>query len=186
MHITRLWLPAKSHIGAVDIVVDGLGQADDVQALLREQVGGFMGAIAAQAEQAVQLCVLVGLFHGRNLIDLVVLDHAHQLEGGALGAQNGAAQGQDTAEVVLVHFTVVAVDQTAVTVCDAHDLHVISHAGVQCFCNAADGGVQARTIAAGSQDTNTFFHSNTLFRYHSGKAERSGKGCRADRGPTFL
>ena len=83
-------------------------------------------------------------------------------------------------------FTFVAVDQAAVTVGDAHDLHVISHAGVQCFCNAADGGVQARTIAARSQDTNTFFHSNTLFHYHSGKAERSGKGCRADRGPTFL
>ena len=50
---------AEGHVGAVDIVIDGLGQADDVQALLREQVGGFMSAVAAQAEQAVQLCVLV-------------------------------------------------------------------------------------------------------------------------------
>ena len=66
-----------------------------------EQVGGFVGAVAAQAEQAVQLCVLVVLFHGRDLVDLVVLDHAHQLEGGALGAQDGAAQCQDAAEVIL-------------------------------------------------------------------------------------
>ena len=145
-----------------------------------------MGAVAAQTQQAVQLRRLVGLFHGGDFINVVVLHHTHQLEGGALGAQNGAAQGQDAAEVVFVHLAVVAVDQAAVTVGNAHDLHVISHTGVQCFCNAADGGVQARAITAGSQDTNTFFHSNTLFHYHSGKAERSGKGCRADRDPTFL
>ena len=29
---------AEGHVGAVNIVVDGLGQADDVQALLAEQV----------------------------------------------------------------------------------------------------------------------------------------------------
>ena len=82
---------AESHIGAVDIVVNGLGQADDVQPLLREQVGGLVGAVAAQTQQAVQLCRLVGLFHGGDLINVVVLHHTHQLEGGALGAQNGAA-----------------------------------------------------------------------------------------------
>ena len=149
---------AKSYIGAVDIVVDGLGQADDVQAFLREQVGGFMGAVAAQAEQAVQLCVLVGLFHGRDFIDLVVLDHAHQLEGGALGAQNGAAQCQDAAEVILAHLPVLAVDQAVVAVQDAHDLHIITHPGIQCLCHAANGCVQARAVAAGGQDANTFFH----------------------------
>ena len=41
--------------------------------------------------QAVQLGFLVGLFHGGDLINVVVLNHTHQLEGGALGAQNGAA-----------------------------------------------------------------------------------------------
>ena len=57
----------EGHVGAVDIVIDGLGQADDVQALLREQVCGFVGAIAAQTQQAVQLGFLVGLFSWRRL-----------------------------------------------------------------------------------------------------------------------
>ena len=92
---------AEGYVGAVDIVVNGLGQADDVQTLLREQVGGFVGAVAAQAQQAVQLGVLVGLFHGGNLVNLVVLHHTHHFKGGALGAQNGAAQRQDAAEIVL-------------------------------------------------------------------------------------
>ena len=84
---------AKGHIGAKDVVVDGLGQADDVEPFLREQVGRFVGAIAAQAKQAVQLGVLVGLFHGGHFIDVVILHHAHHFKRRALGAQDGAAQG---------------------------------------------------------------------------------------------
>ena len=120
-------------------------------------------AIAAQAKQAVQLGVLVGLFHGGHFIDVVILHNAHHFKRRALGAQDGAAQGQNAAEIVLGHLLVVPVDQAAVAVQDADDLHVVTHAGVQCFCYTADGGVQARTVAAGGQDTNTFFHSKALF-----------------------
>ena len=41
---------AEGYVGTIDIVINGLGQADDVQTLLREQVCGFVGAIAAQAQ----------------------------------------------------------------------------------------------------------------------------------------
>ena len=82
---------AEGHVGAVDIVVNGLGQADDVQPFLRKQVGSLVGAVAAQTQQAVQLRRLVGLFHSGDFINVVILHHTHQLEGGALGAQNGAA-----------------------------------------------------------------------------------------------
>ena len=151
-------MEAEGDIGAVDVVINGLGQADDVQPLLREEVGGLVGAVAAQAEQAVQLRVLVGLFHGRDLVDLVLFHHPHQLEGGALGAQDGAAQGQDAPEVVLGHLLVLAVDEAVVAVQDAHDLHIIAHPGIQGLCHAADRCVQARAVAAGGQDANTFFH----------------------------
>ena len=45
---------AERYVGAVDVVVDGFGQADDVEPLLGEQVGRFVGAVTAQAEQAVE------------------------------------------------------------------------------------------------------------------------------------
>ena len=35
----------KGDVGAVDVVVDGLGQADDVQPLPGQQVGGLVGAV---------------------------------------------------------------------------------------------------------------------------------------------
>ena len=155
---------AEGDVGAVDVVVDGLGQTDDVQPLLREEVGGLVGAVAAEAEQAVQLGVLVGLFHGGDLVDLVLFHHAHELEGGALGAEDGAAQRQDAAEIVLGHLLVIAGDEAVVAVEDAHDLDVLAEPCIQGLCHAADGGVQAGTVAAGGQDANTFFHlAKSLF-----------------------
>ena len=148
----------EGDVGAVDVVVDGLGQADDVQALLREKVGRLVGAVAAEAEQAVELGVLVGLFHGGDLVDLVLFHHAHELEGGAFSAEDGAAQRQDAAEIVLGHLLVIAGDEAVVAVEDAHDLDVLAEPCIQGLCHAADGGVQAGTVAAGGQDANTFFH----------------------------
>ena len=167
---------AEGDVGAVDVVVDGLGQADDVQALLREKVGGLVGAVAAQAEQTVELCVLIGLLHGCDLVDLVFFHNAHQLEGGALGAQNGAAQRQDAPEVVFRHLLVVAGDQAMVAVQDAHDLDAVAHSGIQSFCHAADGGVQAGAVAAGGQDANTFFHL-VISLVFSEFPTRAGKVC---------
>ena len=153
----------EGHIGAIDVVVNGLGQADDVQALLRQQICGLVGAVAAQAQQAVQFQILIGLFHGGHFVDLVLLDDLHHLEGGALGAQDGAAQSEQAAEIVGLHLFVVPVDQPMVAVQDADDLHVVPHADVQRFRHAADGRVQAGTVAAGGQDANTFLHSKPSF-----------------------
>ena len=152
----------KGHVGAVNVVVDGLGQADDVQPLLAEQVGGLVGAVAAQAEQAVQLGLLVGLFHGLDLVDVVLLNDAHLFERGALGAQDGAAHRQNAGKLAGVHLAVVAVDQAVVAVEYTDDLHLVAHALVQRLGCAADGGVQAGAVAAGSQDADTFFHSDCL------------------------
>ena len=80
----------------------------------------------------------------------------HHLEGGALGAQNGAAQGQQAAEIVRLHLLVVAVDQAVIAVQDADDLDVFAHADVERFRHAADGRVQTGAVAAGGQDANTF------------------------------
>ena len=103
---------AKGHVGAVNVVVNGLGQANNVQALLAQQVGGFVGAVAAQAKQTIQLGGAVVLLHGGYLVHLVFLD-------------------------------------------------LIAHAVVQRLGYTADGGVQARAVAAGSQDANTNRHKKT-------------------------
>src|SRR5699024_4911433 len=112
----------------------------------------------AQAEQAVQVEVVVGLFHGGDLVHLVLPDHLHHLEGGALGAQDGAAQGQQPAEIVRLHLLVVAVDPPVVDVQDHYELDVVADPVVQRSVHAADGRVQGGAVAAGGQDANTFLH----------------------------
>ena len=119
-----------------------------------------MGAVAAQAKQAVQLHFLVVFLHGGHLVHLILPDDTHQLEGGAFGAQNGAAHGQNAGKLLRLHLPPLTVDQTGVAVGDANDLHIIAHALIQRLCHAANGGVQAGAVAAGCQDTDPFFHSS--------------------------
>src|SRR5699024_3701676 len=106
----------EGDIGTVNVVVNGLGQADDVQTFLAQQVSGFVGPVAAQTKQAIQLGGAVVLLHGGNFVDLVILNHAHLFEGGTLGAQDGAADSQDAGNLIPGHFTVIAVDQAVIAV----------------------------------------------------------------------
>ena len=140
---------AEGHVGAVNIVVDGLGQADDVQALLAEQVGRFMRAVSAQAQQAVQLRILIRFFHGGDFVDLVVLHDGHHFKRRALGAKDRAAHRQNAGKFILLHFAPFALDEAVVAVLNADDLHLIAETLVQRLGRAADGGVQAGTVPAG-------------------------------------
>ena len=72
---------AEGKIRAVNIVVDGLGQADHVQPLLAEQVGRFVRAVAAQRHQTIQLHLLVICLHRLDLVHIVFTDDAHIAEG---------------------------------------------------------------------------------------------------------
>ena len=143
---------AERHVGAVDVVVDGLGQTDDVQALLAEQVRGLVGAVAAQAEQAVQFGGAVVFLHRGELF----------FQLGAVDAKRGADHGQNAGKLIRGHLPEVAVDQAVVAVHDADDLDLIAHAVVQRLGHAAQGSVQAGAVAAGSQNTNTNRHCKNL------------------------
>ena len=44
----------KRDVGLLEVVVDGLGQAEDVDAELGEPVGGRLGAVAAEADEAIE------------------------------------------------------------------------------------------------------------------------------------
>ena len=152
-------MEAERDIGPVDIIVNGLGQADDVEALLAEEVSVFVGAVAAQAEQAVQLGFLVGLFHGGDFVHLVLPHHAHHLERRALGSEDRSADRQDAGKLTGVHIAVIAANQSVIAIHDADDLNLVPHALIEGLGHAADGCVQARAVAARSEDTNTHFHN---------------------------
>ena len=149
---------AEGDVCAPDVVIDRLGQADDIQALFGEEVCGLVGAVAAQADEAVQLGLFVRLLHRLDLVDLVFFDDAHHGKRRAACAQDGAAQREDAGEIALLHLTVVTLDQAGIAVLDADDLRVKE--GIAGACNAADTGVQAGAVAAGGQDADASFHES--------------------------
>ena len=59
---TALWKP-EGHVGTPQVVVDGFGQADNVDAVLRKQVCGLVGAVAAQNDQTVGFIFFAGFQH---------------------------------------------------------------------------------------------------------------------------
>ena len=145
-HIHRA-LEAEGHIRAPQVVVDGLGQRDDVQPLFPQEVSGLVGAVAAQDHQAVQLQLVIGLLHGRHLVHAVRAGLADGLEGRAAAAQEGAALGEDAGKIGVIQETELAVDQSLIAVQETVDLYVLF--GVeQRLGHPAHGGVQRLAVAA--------------------------------------
>ena len=74
-------LEAEGHVGAPEVIVDGLGQGDDVEPLGAQEVGGLVGAVAAENHQAFQLELVISLLHGGHLVHAVGLNDLDGLEG---------------------------------------------------------------------------------------------------------
>ena len=145
-HIHRA-LKTEGDIGAPKIVVDGLGQSNHRNSLFPQQIGGFVGAVAPQDHQTVQLEGSHGFLHGRHLIHPVPPDDPHQLKGLAGGAQHRTALGENAGKILRLHLAGVAADKAPITVDHAVDLHLVKGL-VQRLGDAADGGVEALTIPA--------------------------------------
>jgi len=83
---------AERHVRAEEVVVDGLGEPDDVQPLGGEEPRRLVRAVAAQHHQAVQAHLVVMADHLGDAVNVVLADAAHHLEGLAGHAQNRSAQ----------------------------------------------------------------------------------------------
>ena len=146
---------AEGHVRAPGVVVDGLGQGDDVEALLGEAVGGLGGAVAAEHEEAVELELGVGVLHGLDLVDSVGLGRVEELEGGAARAEDGAAHREQAGEVAVVHQAEALVDEALVAVFEAVDLDGLARVAVDGLDDAAHGGVERLAVAAAREESDS-------------------------------
>ena len=165
-----------------DIVVDRLGHADERNALLVELVGDGECAVAADADQRIELhllehlqhtiAVVVGAGWRDNRLDerIAVID----------GAENGAAETKDAGDVARCErsrFLRVNQPVEAVFESDHFDAGVARR-----LDDGANDCVQARSITASGKDTDllNFWHGNgdaaratSAARRHSSIAVRS-------------
>ena len=144
---------AKGHLGAPGVVVDGLGQGDNVEALFAQAVGSLGGAVAAQHKQAVELQLVIGVDHRRHLLDAIGLGNIQTLERRAARAQDGAAAGEDAAKIGGRHDAEPAVDKALVAVLKTIDLDRLFAIGHECFDDATHGGVERLAVAATGKKT---------------------------------
>ena len=104
--------------------------------------------------------VLKGVRHA------VLLDDLDGLEGGAAGAQEGAALGEDAGEIVVGQQAEAAVDQALIAVQEAVHFHLFL--GVeQGLRDAAHGRVQGLAIAAGGQHTDANHGDTSFFEFYA-------------------
>lgn len=130
---------AEGAVGGGDVVVDGLGDADDGHTGVRQHPRGGEGAFAADRDEGVhavtaaQLGAVLG-----GLAQPVALQPGR--------AENGAATGEDAADRVEIEGAEVAVEESLEPVLEADDFIAVTHHGT--VDDRPDHCVQAWAIAA--------------------------------------
>ena len=152
-------LEAKCRVRAPKVVINGLGQRDNVDPVLCQQVGRLVRAVAAQDHQAVEARLFAGLQHLFELGLLVLVGFLlHHLKRLAGCAEDGTAQCQDIGKVFRLHDVIIRLDQAAIAVPNAIERYIASEFMIQGLGHAAQGRVQPLAIAAACQHTN--FHGS--------------------------
>ena len=133
----------ERHVGAVDVVVDGLRHPDHGDVLLRQPVRGRQRALAADRDQHVDAVVV------QRLLDLV--QPSAQLVGmHAGGAEHRAALGQQAVvAIVVLQLDPPVFQQPAPAVPEADHRRAV--AGVARAYDRANHRVQAWTVAAAGE-----------------------------------
>ena len=150
-------LEAERHLRAPEVVVDGLRQRHNGNAVLRKQVCRLVRAVAAKDDQAVKAGTAAGIEHFLELRRLVLLCLLHGLE-------RLARRAEDRAAIINVFYTKGDVPRhdprrgrhQDVEVADAIDGHGGPEFLIQRLCHTSQGRIQALTVAAGCQHTD--FH----------------------------
>ena len=148
-------LEAEGHLRSPEVIVNGLGKGDHIQAFLAEQVGCLGGAVSAAHDQAVQLQLVIGLFHGLYLVDAVLVRNADGLEGAAACAQDRAASGQYTLEISSGQDPEFPVDQALIAIFKAIKFNRFLGVVDNTLVYAAKGRIQGLAVAAACQHTDS-------------------------------
>ena len=138
---------AEGVVRGVEVVVDGLGHAHDLEAGVGEPLCGGQGALAADGDDGVDPePVHVGF---DDLGTAAVLKRV-----GAGRAQDGAALLGDAADHGAGNFDDVALDNAAPAVLESYELLAVDRDAFE--DGATDDGVQAGAVSAAGEDSN--FH----------------------------
>jgi len=144
---------AEGGVGHGDVIVNRLGQRDDVESGLVQAQGIFLRAAAAEADKAVESPFVI-IVHDDlgHVLGATVNHHAVRLV--AARAKNRAADGENAGERGLVELEAFVFHEAAKAVAKADDFHpVITE---RRLADATDSGVESGAVAARGEDADAF------------------------------
>ncbi|EKD38516.1 MAG: hypothetical protein ACD_75C00707G0001 [uncultured bacterium] len=147
-------METEGYVGHRHVVVNGLGQGEDIEASLGQAVGVFLGPTAADADQGIEIVAPVVVTDRLGHIHDLAADR-HLMGLIAAGAENRPPAGQNRGQGFTLEPHGSILQEAAKTVAKAQNVH----AGRQSrLADGANRRIQARTIPAGSQYPNMFTH----------------------------
>ena len=150
----------EGDVGADEIIVDGLGDADEVDAVLNEVVGAGHGAVTADDNDGVEFVAgdgveaLLRAVLEDGLAVGAISDGESRGVGFVGGAEDGAAKGEDAGDIAKVEWSELVFDEPEEAVLDAEDLPAVIEDGG--LGDGSDDGVEAGAIASSCQDADAF------------------------------
>ena len=148
-------LETEGHIRAPEVIVDRLGKRDDIQAFLGETVSRLGGAVASEHDKAVQLQLVIVLFHCLDLIQAVLIRLVDGLKRNTACSEDRAAARKDAGEIRSGQHTELAVDQSFVAILKAIKLIGLLAVVLDHLDNAAHCSIECLAVTAACQKTDT-------------------------------
>ena len=146
---------AEGGIGVDDVVVDGLGQVDDVESRVHEALGVFRGAAPTEAHERVDP-VLLAVLHDRGHHVTGLSAHHHAMHLVPAGSQHGSAGGEDPGQGGGVELGEAVLGQAAHTVPEADELPAVLLD--RRLSEASDRCVESRGVAARRENADALSH----------------------------
>src|ERR1019366_4568142 len=142
---------AKCGVGHGHVVVNSFWQRDDVDASLVQTECILLRAASAEANNAIDSPLFEVVFDDTGHVLGTAVNH-HAMLLVTAGAENRAADGENTGKCGAIQIDTPILDQSAKTVAKTDDLHAV--VAKRSFADAADGCVQAGAVASSSEDAN--------------------------------
>ena len=138
---------ANTVVGAADVIVDGTGDADDINAVFAEGSGTPECSVTANGYNAVQ----AQEFTGGNGLALAFFGHKLLAPGSIKDCTAAVDRVSDT---LFIQTDNVAVNETVPAPADAVAFQAVVNRGSD---NCTDAGVHAGCVTAAGQDANSFY-----------------------------
>ena len=140
-------LESECHVRSPEIVINRLRKCYHIKSFFSQHIGWFVCSIPSQNYQAVQIQLVICVFHRLYFVNSVLIRYSHQLKRLSGCSQDRSAKCQDSRKIFWRKHLKIRIDQTLISILKSINLYIIpfwnkplydaSHCCIQCLAVAA-------------------------------------------------